>query len=137
MKMQFVMNISHVICHQKLTRLVVGDKIKAAMSSVFLCFVLCVLFFLADCCIIVQLKFEKEFRIRKDIASSRRSESGERHEVKIGRDPSLLFHAFFIILLRTPYLEKAAKDEGMKVRSFSLRIQPSKGLRMVLVQICI
>ena len=94
-------------------------------------------YFFLYCCIIVQLKFEKEFRIRKDIASSRRSESGERHEVKIVRDPSLLFHAFFIILLRTPYLEKAAKDEGMKVRSFSLRIQPSKGLIMVLVQICI
>lgn len=28
-KTQFVVNISHVICHQKLTRLVVGDKIKA------------------------------------------------------------------------------------------------------------
>ena len=136
MKMQFVMNISHVICHQKLTRLVVGNKIKAAMSSVFLCFGLCVLFFLY-CCIIEQLKFEKELRIRKDIACSRRSESGERHEVKMGRDPSLLFHAFFIILLRTPYLERAAKDEGMKVRSFSLRIQPSKGLIMVLVLTCI
>ena len=104
------------------------------MSSFALCYAF---YFFLYCCIIVQLKFEKEFRIRKDTASSRRSESGERHEVKIGRDPSLLFHAFFIILLRTPYLEKAAKDEGMKVRSFSLRIQPSKGLIMVLVQICI
>lgn len=81
------------------------------------------------------MKFEKEFRIRKDITCSRRSESGERNEVKMGRDPSLLFHPFFVTLLRAPYLEKAAKDEGMKVRSFSLRIQPSKGLIMVLVQI--
>ena len=67
--------------------------------------------FFLYCCIIVKLKFEKEFRIRKEIACSRRSESGERHEVKMGRDPSLLFHAFFIILLRAPHLEKAAKDE--------------------------
>ena len=29
----------------------------------------------------------------------------------MGRYPSLLFHAFFVILLRPPHLEKAAKDE--------------------------
>ena len=104
------------------------------MSSFALCYAF---YFFLYCCIIVKLKFEKEFRIRKDIACSRRSESGERHEVKIGRDPSLLFHPFFVILLRAPHLEKAAKDEGMKERSFSLRIQPSEGLIMFLVLICI
>ena len=104
------------------------------MSSFALCYAF---YFFLYCCIIVKLKFEKEFRIRQDIACSRSSESGERHEVKMWRDPSLLFHAFFIILLLALHLEKAAKDEGMKVRSFSLRIQPSKGLIMVLVLICI
>ena len=104
------------------------------MSSFALCYAF---YFFLYCCIIVKLKFEKEFRIREDITCSRRSESGERNEVKMGRDPSLLFHPFFVTLLRASHLEKAAKDEGMKVRSFSLRIQPSKGLIMVLVQICV
>ena len=104
------------------------------MSSFALCYAF---YFFLYCCIIVKLKFEKEFRIREDITCSRRSESGERNEVKMGRDPSLLFHPFFVTLLRAPHLEKAAKDEGMKVRSFSLQIQPSKGLIMVLVQICV
>ena len=136
--MQFVMNISHVICHQKLTRLVVGDKIKAAMSSVFLCFVLCVLFFLVllyNCTIEIWKRIKNQERYNLFQAFRKWGAAWSKNGARsLSTFPRFLYH---FTSHCTPYLEKAPKDEGMKVRSFRLRIQPSKGLIMVLVQICI